>query len=570
MTHGSKRLSRVRIIEKLSLNMKLAFAFFNRTANVSYDYWSQKNVSYDVSNNSTFTENLNTAANWVSIIILCDTMVALGCTMNVSKIKAHIVKPKGVAIAILAQFGVMPLTAFSLAKLFRLGTSEAMAVLVCGCSPGGVLSNVLAYAFRGDMNLSEAMAVLVCGCSPGGVLSNVLAYAFRGDMNLSIVMTTCSTLAALGMMPLLLFIYCHGFSDPTAVPYGNLTLALVLTLLPCALGIYINHRVPQYSKLVTRIGLVVMLVCLIVFAVLVGILLGQEMMTVTEPRLLATGALMPLNVSKIKAHIVKPKGVAIAILAQFGVMPLTAFSLAKLFRLGTSEAMAVLVCGCSPGGVLSNVLAYAFRGDMNLSIVMTTCSTLAALGMMPLLLFIYCHGFSDPTAVPYGNLTLALVLTLLPCALGIYINHRVPQYSKLVTRIGLVVMLVCLIVFAVLVGILLGQEMMTVTEPRLLATGALMPLIGYGLGYALSLFFFRFDGPCRRTVAIETGCQNIPLCYTILKVAFEPEFIGPYFLFPFLYFFFQVPEALIFIVLFRWHTRQKPPDAAPANHHQDL
>ncbi|XP_060772323.1 hepatic sodium/bile acid cotransporter isoform X2 [Neoarius graeffei] len=225
--------------------------------------------------------------------------------------------------------------------------------------------------------------------------------------------------------------------------------------------------------------------------------------------------------------------------------------------IGTSEAVAVLVCGCSPGGVLSNVMSYAFKGDMNLSIVMTTCSTLAALGMMPLLLFIYCHGFSNLSVLPYGNIILALFLTVLPCAFGIYINHRVPQYSKLVTRVGLILMLVALIVFAVLVAILLGEAILTVGSPRLVAIAALLPLIGYGLGYVLSLFFFRSDRPCRRTVAIETGCQNIALGYTILKVAFDPEFIGPYFLFPLLYFFFQVPEALIFIALFRIYTRQK-------------
>ncbi|KAM9435526.1 hepatic sodium/bile acid cotransporter-like [Clarias gariepinus] len=263
-----------------------------------------------------------------------------------------------------------------------------------------------------------------------------------------------------------------------------------------------------------------------------------------------------MEISKIKAHIMKPKGVVIAMLAQFGVMPLTAFTLAKLFQLGTSKAMAVLVCGCCPGGVLSNVLCFAFRGDMNLSIVMTTCCTLVALGIMPLLLFIYCHGFTDLSAVPYGNIILALLLTLLPCAVGIYINYHIPQYSKLVTRVGLGIMLVGLIVFAVLVGILLGEGFLAVGAPRLVATAALMPLIGYGLGYVLSLLFFRHDGACRRTVAIETGCQNVPLCYTILKVAFDPEFIGPYFLFPFLYFFFQISEALVFIILFRWHTRQ--------------
>ncbi|XP_058235633.1 hepatic sodium/bile acid cotransporter [Hemibagrus wyckioides] len=282
--------------------------------------------------------------------------------------------------------------------------------------------------------------------------------------------------------------------------------------------------------------------------------------------MVALGCTMKL--SKIKDHIMKPKGVVIAILTQFGVMPLTAFSLAKLFQLAPREAMAVLVCGCSPGGVLSNVLSFAFRGDMDLSIVMTTCSTLTALGMMPLLLFIYCHGFSNVSAVPYGSIILALFLTLIPCAIGIYINHRIPQYSKLVTRVGLIIMLLSLIAFSVVIGILLGEAILTVAAPPLVATAALMPLVGYGLGYVLS-HFFRFDGPCRRTIAIETGCQNIVLCYTILKVAFDPKFIGPYFLFPFLFFFFQIPEALVLIAIFRWHTREKPSDEPTANH-QDL
>lgn len=126
---------------------------FNRTARPPYDVdpWGSTGVTF--SNSSAVSVQLNKAANLLSIFILCDAMVALGCTMNVSKIKAHIVKPKGVAIAMLAQFGVMPLTAFSLAKLFQLDTDQAVAALVCGCSPGGVLSNVLSFAFKGDMNL---------------------------------------------------------------------------------------------------------------------------------------------------------------------------------------------------------------------------------------------------------------------------------------------------------------------------------------------------------------------------------------------------------------------------------
>ena len=59
----------------------------------------------------------------------------------------------------------------------------------------------------------------------------------------------------------------------------------------------------------------------------------------------------------------------------------------------------------------------------------------------------------------------------------------------------------------------------------------------------------------RRTVAMETGCQNIQLCSTILKMAFPPAVIGPLFLFPMVYVSFQLAEAAVLIVLFRCHRR---------------
>lgn len=68
-------------------------------------------------------------------------------------------------------------------------------------------------------------------------------------------MTTCSTLLALGMMPLLLFLYCQGIAGlENAVPYASISLGLAMTLVPCAIGVYINHRAPQYSKLITKVG----------------------------------------------------------------------------------------------------------------------------------------------------------------------------------------------------------------------------------------------------------------------------------------------------------------------------
>ncbi|XP_024293204.1 sodium/bile acid cotransporter isoform X2 [Oncorhynchus tshawytscha] len=197
-----------------------------------------------------------------------------------------------------------------------------------------------------------------------------------------------------------------------------------------------------------------------------------------------------MEISKIKAHILKPKGVAIAVVAQFGIMPLTAFSLAKIFQLGAIEAVTVLICGCCPGGNLSNIFALALKGDMNLSIVMTTCSTVLALGMMPLLLFLYCHGFNNlENAVPYTGITIALIMTLVPCAIGIAINHRVPQYSQIIIKVGLSILLIATVAIGVMSGISIGGTVRVLLSPQLMAVAALMPLTGYLLGYLMSTIF---------------------------------------------------------------------------------
>lgn len=96
---------------------------------------------------------LNVAINALTITILFITMISLGCTMEIHKIKTHLVKPKGVAIALVAQFCIMPLTAFALTKILQMSPIKAVIVLICGCCPGGSMSNIFSLVVKGDMNL---------------------------------------------------------------------------------------------------------------------------------------------------------------------------------------------------------------------------------------------------------------------------------------------------------------------------------------------------------------------------------------------------------------------------------
>ncbi|XP_041809990.1 sodium/bile acid cotransporter-like [Chelmon rostratus] len=266
-----------------------------------------------------------------------------------------------------------------------------------------------------------------------------------------------------------------------------------------------------------------------------------------------------MEISKIKAHFLKPKGVAIALLAQFGVMPLTAFCMAKILQMGPVKAVTVLICGCCPGGSLSNVLSLAMKGDMNLSITMTTCSGIAALGLMPLLLYIFSQGFTGlEKAVPFISIITALVLTLVPCSIGIAINHHKPNYSPVVKKVGLRILIVSCIILAILFGVVYGDILWMVLTPDVLCVSALMPLTGFILGYVMSAIC-KLSPQCSRTISMETGCQNIQLCVVILRVAFTPKVIGPMSLFPLLYFTFQCTEALLLALCFRCYQAFKPP-----------
>nr|XP_020469588.1 sodium/bile acid cotransporter-like [Monopterus albus] len=267
-----------------------------------------------------------------------------------------------------------------------------------------------------------------------------------------------------------------------------------------------------------------------------------------------------MEISKIKAHLFKPKGPAIALVSQFCIMPLTAFCLAKILQMSPVKTLIVLVCGCCPGGNWSNIFSLAIEGDMNLSIVMTTCSNLAALGLMPLMLYLFSQGFPGlETAVPYSGIITALALSLLPCVIGIAINHYRPQYSPVIRNVGISILIISGIIVFILVGYNVRDKIWMVLKADILSASALMPLTGFMLGYVLS-GICGLSPRCSRTISMETGCQNTQLCFAVLKMI-PPQVTGPLILFPLLYYSFQCAEGLLLVLCFRWFRKFKAHEA---------
>ncbi|MDZ4128662.1 MAG: bile acid:sodium symporter, partial [Hydrogenophaga sp.] len=82
----------------------------------------------------------------------------------------------------------------------------------------------------------------------------------------------------------------------------------------------------------------------------------------------------------------KPKGVMVGLLCQYGIMPLLGFLLAQVLGLSPGLTVGLILMACMPGGTTSNIFTYFSKAVLALSIMMTSVSSLVALGMVPALL----------------------------------------------------------------------------------------------------------------------------------------------------------------------------------------
>ncbi|XP_021557992.1 solute carrier family 10 member 6 [Neomonachus schauinslandi] len=258
---------------------------------------------------------------------------------------------------------------------------------------------------------------------------------------------------------------------------------------------------------------------------------------------------------KLWAHIRRPWGIAVGLLCQFGLMPLTAYLLAISFSLKPVQAIAVLIMGCCPGGTISNIFTFWVEGDMDLSITMTTCSTVAALGMMPLCLYLYTSSWNleQNLTIPYQNIGITLVCLTIPVAFGIYVNYRWPKQSKIILKIGAIVGGVLLLVVAV-AGVVLAKGSWN-SDITLLTISFIFPLIGHVTGFLLALLTHQSWQRCR-TISLETGAQNIQMCVTMLQLSFTTKQLVQMLSFPLAYGLFQLLDGFLIVSAYKMYKRR--------------
>lgn len=140
---------------------------------------------------------------------------------------------------------------------------------------------------------------------------------------------------------------------------------------------------------------------------------------------------LTLDPHDFKIVFMRPKDIIIGSLAQFIIMPLTAFLLTRIFGLDDELAIGVILVGCCPGGTASNVMTYLAKGDLALSVGMTTVSTVLAPILTPLLTLLYA---GERVHVDAMGMFLSIVeVVILPIIVGFVFQRKFPEFTKKVS-----------------------------------------------------------------------------------------------------------------------------------------
>lgn len=210
---------------------------------------------------------------------------------------------------------------------------------------------------------------------------------------------------------------------------------------------------------------------------------------------------------------------------QFATMPLLAWLVARGGQFTDQQFIGLIVVGCVPGAMASNVLTLMARGNVSYSLSLTTSATLLSPLVVPVALKL---ALGESVAFPVGEVMWRLAwAVVLPVVCGHVIGRSLPTWEGIAKRVGSTIAnLTILWIIAVVVAVNrdninnLANNLSAST--KLLLGLAVINVLGYAVGYGAG-WGLRLHAPMRRALTLEIGMQNAGLGAALAKEFFSAE-----------------------------------------------
>ena len=225
-----------------------------------------------------------------------------------------------------------------------------------------------------------------------------------------------------------------------------------------------------------------------------------------------------------------PKGVFIGVTSHFIIMPGIGYTLANLSGFPPEIAAGIILIGCSPNGMASNVISYLAKANLALYITITAVSTMLAPFITPLLMKLLAGAFVEIHVL--DMMWEITKIVIIPITAGLIFNKFLSGKAEWLDKAMPLVSMTSIALIIVVITAA-GRESLLSIGPALILLVLIHNLSGYTLGYWSGRLFKMDERDCR-TIAIEVGMQNGGLASGIAKgmgkmatVGLAPAIFGP-------------------------------------------
>ena len=233
----------------------------------------------------------------------------------------------------------------------------------------------------------------------------------------------------------------------------------------------------------------------------------------------------------------RPRALFIGLVCQWLILPMVTFLLCVLFHdfVPPMVAMGLILVASCPGGAVSNFMTSYGKGNAELSVLMSTITTLGAPIFTPINYAIWgglYTKYMDASAgdvlrtlqVPPLQIALTVILIIgIPVMLG-YVTVKVAPNAS--ARLKEIMRYLSIAVFVIVAGMMISQNMISFKEHIgfVFVIVLVHNLVGFIVGYTASTIG-KTPVKDRRAVTLETGIQNSGLGLLLLfnTGIFPPE-----------------------------------------------
>jgi BASS family bile acid:Na+ symporter len=253
-----------------------------------------------------------------------------------------------------------------------------------------------------------------------------------------------------------------------------------------------------------------------------------------------------LEFTDIKHVAKEKKSILLGLFLQYISMPLIAYLILSFTNLDSLTRYTILLIACCPGGSTSNMFTFFSKGDVTLSLLLTTLTTLFAFVMTPTLLSLV--GGMESVSIPYKNIAATLLFTLFPVFVGFFIRYKSKKYAvkieKIGTKIGhLAVVIMIGIWFPKVFDVLKSQDHVVFLSLLSMCIFAVLTSL------CISLLVTK-DRRISKTLSFETGIQNAPLAFAIITLSFVKDTALNVSWIPLIYGAISVGVAIVFTAIY--------------------